>query len=205
MNKYILPFFSLLIVFLLSLNLRAQYGVSLNHINPKGNYAQVFKSTVGFEFVFRASEQDDQLRFGASIGYFKLTAKQDTFPVYAVSGGGGGTKLYSGYETFNNYFSIPIGINLDYQFLDRKLSPLVGIDFYSHFFSYDYTSEIEKVDNVVAEESNVSIGYLPRIGLSYDHNEFVTFDIGIGRSSSIEKGYSPQGYWKSYFLTTFYF
>ena len=205
MKKPFYCFLSLFIILLFSVNIQAQIGISLNHINPKGDYAHIFKPSVGFEFVYRAADQGEKLQYGVSIGYFKLGATQESFPTYAVAKRNGQTVLYSGNETFNNYYSIPFGINLDYQFLNSKVSPFVGLDFYTHFFSYDYTSNINRIEDVSAQESSFAIGYLPKIGLSYDHNLYFTFDIGIGRSSSVEKGYSPQTYWKSYFLTTFYF
>ena len=103
----------------------AQFGIQYSYIAPSGDNVYIFNPGSGVDLKYTTGVIDtSRTRFSFSIGYYKLSTTQDTFPDYKVTN----NKLYPGYDIVKNYSVIPISGGIEYHPFEGRLTPYVGLD-----------------------------------------------------------------------------
>ena len=181
----------------------AQFGVQVSYLKPSGMLGFVFKPTVNVEIIYGTNDIEDKFKIRATLGYYRLNTRQDTFTTYSYSSFGS-TTVYPGMEVFKNYSSITIGSGIEYRILDKPLSPEIGIDANLYFVNYKYI--LHSYGLFLDEnKSQKGFGIIPRIGASYMLNKKLLLSFSFGRSLYYLMEDKAQAYWKiastlSYYL-----
>ncbi len=178
--------------------LRAQIGAQLSLVAPTGYYSYLLKPGVSFEIVGKYGEADSYYSFGASIGYFSLSATQDTFHnTYGV--GGPNNALCPGYSVIHSFEELSFGITNDLKLMPtKKFSPVIGCDLN---FSGIQISEDDYAETLELSSDNGEdywlISIVPRIGLQYKINDKFFLSAFFGRSLSFVGTANAQQYDKT--------
>jgi len=203
MGNHLKQFIFVIITILIWNNAISQIGVQISYIKPAGTYGYVFKPTLGLEFNKEFSEREDNFRLGLSVGVFHLATRMDTFPTYAIMYSSS-TTLLPGYEIYKNYFSIPVGLNIEWKLGKKKLSPIIGTDVYLHFIFYKHWHFTTNLAEEYDSGGTFSIGLVPRVGVLYKINEKYSLSMGIGKCMSINEERSILSYWKIFCKLHYY-
>jgi len=181
----------------------AQLGIQLSYFKPGLPVGFVYKSNIGFEVCYNPdNEQDNRYKLGASIGFFCLKPRMDSFPTYSIDD----EKFFPAYEVFSRYYFIPFTITNDYKLLDKRFSPILGMDVYFHYSSFSFYRH-DVVRTFLSEhrgEEVAGFGLNPKLIFSYDYNETLTFYSGISKSIPLRDAY-VRSFWKVFASAQFYF
>ncbi len=202
MKNFALSF--LCIVLTYSGSLEAQVSVQANYIKPSGVLGRVFKPTIGLEIGYELSDQESQFKLAVAIGIFRFVTVEDTLSSYAIEHSGT-TTLLPGYEVYENYFSIPIGVLIEYQFLDKKLSPVIATDLYAHINSYTHYYHVDTFISSQETTGDLGLGFCPRVGLRFKLSEDIHISTGLAKNISLVIGSGIQSYWKVSLGAKYYF
>ncbi|HTA27831.1 MAG TPA: hypothetical protein VK809_08580 [Bacteroidia bacterium] len=184
--------------------LYGQFGAQLSLVAPTGYYSYVLKPGVSFEIVGKLGESDGYYSFGGSIGYFRLTATQDTFKTYAVGGLSG--NLYPGYSVLHSFEQLSFGITNDLKLMPtKKLTPVLGCDLN---FSGIQISEDDYAESVEMSSDNGQnywlVSIVPRMGVQYKINDKFFLSAFFGRSLSFLGTANAQQYDKTSICFIYY-
>lgn len=204
MKKRIHTLLLTILLFCFSFSAYSQYGLTVAKTHPRQDFGKVFKSSTAFEFNYFFNEIDDKLRLSVSVGFMRLNTVQDTFKVFAYRSGGDGLLLDSGYELYENYYSIPIAFKNSYRFLDSDLSPTASVDIYVFFNDYYYEYNVPSLAAETEQGGSMFLGYQGRIGLSYLITDELDINLDFGRTATWEQGDGKFTFWRTAFSITYY-
>lgn len=175
---------ALLVFALISSIANAQYRVNLNYIQPTGDLSYFFKPTLGAEVGLIMGEIDDQFWVDVHGGFYSLQPHQKTFPTYALQyGGSNGLFFLPGYDSWDWYYVLCGGIGANYKVIDRKLSPIVGVDFTAMIGTYQHTQYIQTLIMLDETTSNLTLAIRPKIGVSYEASDRIRLQLGVAQST----------------------
>jgi len=181
----------------------AQYGVQYSYLSPAGDNVYIFNPASGIALTYTTGVIDtSRTRFNFSIGYYKLSPTQDSFPNYRVSNG----KLYPGYDIVKNFVVFPLSAGIEYHPFEGRLNPYVGIDLNVSIISYSYHDYIENLQNDDKSETDWALGLYPKIGLGYVINQNWLVAAGIGYNFELAGSSSAnnQSFVKSFLSLSYY-
>ncbi len=181
----------------------AQAGLQLSYMDPVGTAAYSLKRGMGAEFMYSANEIDSRWKFSGYLGFFSYKTTQDTFPLQGMLYGQT-TALLPGYEVISKYQSMSCGFGAVYKLLNKKLSPIIGMDGYLTFVSMSYHRYVETlIDETFSNEMQWQFAIFPKAGVSYQMNDNWLLNAGIGRNMGFGSTGS-QAFWKSYISLQYY-
>lgn len=189
----------------LPFNSSGQYGLSLGKTHPRGDFGKAFKSSTLIEFNYIPLDQESRIKIEASIGFMLLKTVRDTFKTFGYKSGSNGIRVGSGYELYENFFSVTLALKNAYRFTDNKLSPIVGIDAYLFLNHYYYEYNVSLIIHEGEQGGEPFIGYHARVGLNYRFKEKLSFDLDFGRTATWEQGYGKFTFWKTALSINYYY
>ncbi|MES2655605.1 MAG: hypothetical protein V4620_08450 [Bacteroidota bacterium] len=174
--------------------INAQYSVRASYIKPSGIFGYTFKPTVEAEIAFVDGEIDSKFRFGFSIGYYSLTARQDTFFSYGIRNG---SVYLPAYSIWNSYKALPLALNLDYKILDKRFSPILGLDGVITLVDYKYISDLNSSYHKDVTGGTVTGGFITRVGLQYELSDNFLIATSFGKNFGLDfKTMDANNIWK---------
>ncbi len=180
-------------------NSYSQIGLQFNYIKPSGAMAYYFKPTFGMEIFSKLDDEDDNFVFGASLGFYSLKTRLDTFKTYAIKVENGVPSIHPGYEIYYDYFVMELGINSEYKFLLSKFTPLVGLGINANLYSFNYKQEIETfISEDAVGEGSFYLAITPIVGVRYELNSNWVVSAGFGKNIGIISKAELFSYWKSF-------
>jgi hypothetical protein len=196
MKKFLLSFLFILI----SYGFQAQINLSVGRTMPRGNFGKLFKPSTLIEVGYSYELVEDKFKIGVSIGYMNVNPKLDTFNTYGFVSSSNFTGVTSGYEIYEDFYSIPLSLKFDYRLNYNKLSPVFGFDIYAFYNSYTYVNVTDRISEEYTQESNTYLGAQIRAGANYKVNDYFSLEIGLGRTSTLNQGEGLFIFWKPFLV-----
>lgn len=180
--------FLLLLILALVQTGKAQFGLHVGFVKPSGTFGYVFKPALTGGFGFYNEFDEDRFNYSLTFGITKFNPRQDTFYGYGMQYGGSGTKYLPSYTVYNYYWQLSSAFQVDFEILDKAITPTVGlgVNLIGTFYSIDH--ELATVIESSEVSNGTILGYSPRIGVLYEMDE--DFFIHLTASSIRAKDFS---------------
>jgi hypothetical protein len=183
-----------------------QYGAQLSVFKPAGDLAYILKPALGIEVTFKGREIEKQWKRGGSIGYASFKPTQETFQIYAIQSGSGGSVLLPGTQSYSKYTELPISFTNDISLLKgKKFSPLIGLDLCFFLITYSESSQIQTLSDITLMNENLWIfSVVPKVGFSYKVKETLFLTLGCAKSIGLIGTSTGQSFWKPFISLNYY-
>jgi hypothetical protein len=157
-------------------------GLQLATPVPLAKDAYLLKPGFGVEANILSGEIDERWKYSILLGYSRFRPTQDTFRTYVMEYGST-TRLLPGYEVIKKYAIGSAGFGLLCQVLEKKFSPVVGIDGFASLIviNEDYGAE-GFITASVTNDSYWQLSLCPKAGISYQLSDNWLLNTGAGIS-----------------------
>jgi hypothetical protein len=164
----------LAVLFLFAESASAQIGFKTSLVSPDGDIGQFYNKGVSGDLYFVAKDDNGPWRERAGIFYTKLSARLDTFPIYAVQTGPtvpGGTLVLPGYQVDHEFNMLYIYMDIGYRVLRvKKFSLYVGAGLEGGKSNVQYDRGYETVLQETGNTDLLIAGYKLTSNLEYRVN-----------------------------------
>ncbi|WP_282778629.1 hypothetical protein [Phaeodactylibacter xiamenensis] len=176
-------FFFMLMLIAVSFTAEAQWSVRGSYIKPVGEFGLYFKPTLGIEVTKNAGDFDDSFVLVWKIGYYSFSETHtDTFAIYGFLN----NTFLPGRRALKNHYSINAGVDMLYQILDKRITPVVGAGVGVNFSSWEDYRIIDGFSTTDALEGRTFLGFSPTVGVSYNLDDF-QIQLLLARDMSIDE------------------
>ncbi len=195
----------LLSFFILSTNtcLKAQYGLQIASMVPAGKTAYLLKPGYGGEFILGFGDIDNRWKFTANIGFYSFKPTQDTFKTYTIESSQT-TSLLPATDVIKKYQMLSFGFGSNFKILDKKFSPIIGMDAYVTIIDESEDSNDGVVNSSSTNDTYWRLSICPKVGACYQIKESWLLNAVIGRDMGFGLT-GTQSYWKPSFSASYYF
>lgn len=153
----------------------SQVSLRIYNYRPTGKeYGFVFKPTysadLGFTFPL---DEDNWVRFSASVTFLRMKTRMDTFPTYAtVSGNGSGPSVLPGDQVFQKYNIIKAFAGIDAAIINHeKIKFYIGTDIIIGGTAVEYTYKVDGLVDEGYSGGGILAGIRGRLGCDFVLNE----------------------------------
>lgn len=119
------PLFLGLLFFVITLSTQSQWGAHVAQLRPLGEMGMIFKKQFSPGISYQNAFEDGK-RWGADFTYFRLRSRLEEFPIVGTIGGGNGTFVSLGTQTFSNYTLLMLDAYYDWAIWDKEVFQFYG-------------------------------------------------------------------------------